>query len=168
MIRLDFIYFEVGLYITSQVSVIIELKTLLNSNYFFFIKKLSPAKEDNNSDETGNQIAPTLMPFSHSLTTKEPSSDDYEIKKTTDMKKQYDWSVTNDINPINEIVEFHSFDDKENELSTSVSDLDEKSDKRQYMDSEEHLLIQNTTESNLSSSSSSMQMSGKYQLLGYM
>ena len=108
------------------------------------------------------------MPFSHSLTTKEPSSDDYEIKKTTDMKKQYDWSVTNDINPINEIVEFHSFDDKENELSTSVSDLDEKSDKRQYMDSEEHLLIQNTTESNLSSSSSSMQMSGKYQLLGYM
>ena len=63
------------------------------------------------------------MPPVSTYTTHEPMSIDIDIKNTTDGKELYEWSDTSEINPIKEIVELHTIDENENNLSSFEIEL---------------------------------------------
>ena len=76
------------------------------------------------SISNGNQLLPppVLTPSSNIDSTHAPISHEHDGKKTTDEKDLYQWEDTSEINPINEIVEFHTIDENENKLNSMEID----------------------------------------------
>ena len=91
------------------------------------------------------------MPSVNTYTTQEPTSNNNDIKNTTDGKELYEWSDTSEINPINEIVEFHTIDENENNLSSFEYDQETKSGVNQETEYEQGTYNRYTTETSLKS-----------------
>ena len=83
--------------------------------------------KDNDSISNGNQILPPpiLTPSSDIESTYESISHEHDVNKTTGEKDLYQWEDSSEINPINEIVEFHTIDENENKYNSMKIDQDE-------------------------------------------
>ena len=91
------------------------------------------------------------MPSVNTYTTQEPISYDNDIKNTTDEKELYEWSETSEINPINEIVEFHTIDKNENNLSSYEFDQEKQSTVNQETEYDQGTYSRYTTKTSLKS-----------------
>ena len=91
------------------------------------------------------------MPSDNAYTTQEPISKDNDIKNTSDGKELYEWSDTSEINPINEIVEFHTIGENENNLGSYELDQEKKSTLDQETEYDKDTYNRYTTETSLNS-----------------
>ena len=101
------------------------------------------------------------MPSVNSYTTQEPTSNNNDINNNTDGKELYEWSDTSEINPINEIVEFHTIGENENDLSSYEFDQEKKSTVNQETEYDRDTYKLYTTETSLNSYPTSTTASGK-------
>ena len=87
------------------------------------MQNLSSFEKYNSSTSNGNQLLPppVLKPSSNIDSTHAPISHERDVKKTMDEKDLYQWEDTSEINPINEIVEFHTIDENETKLDSKKS-----------------------------------------------
>ena len=134
----------------------------LHAQINLIFQELHLNEENEFSVETGNQIPSPVMPSVNTYTTQEPISNDNDIKNTTDGKELYEWSETSEINPINEIVEFHNIDENENDLSSFEFDQEKQSTVNRETEYDQGTYSRYTTKTSLKSYPSSTTTSGNH------